>query len=97
MIRVRSFWGANLSLIFLLGYFAPWILEPGTGLSFYLLAFFWFWLVGWAVALLQIFFMWRKLRKQDPSWKGEAISVLFITLTYVVVIVSALNGYLVSV
>ena len=85
-----------ISLIMSAFWFAPWIGDPRSGLSFYVLAFFWFF-IAWIIALgycVKAF----KLRKTDSGaktmyWIGASI----IFISYFIVWAGAVKGYMVTV
>jgi len=94
MKYIKPYWGAVVSVIALFCYFSPWVTDhPREALGIYLLAFFWFFLVGWVVLLVNLVFMGVSLKRRDAFWKQYGISSLIIVLCYIGVWIGVVKGF----
>jgi hypothetical protein len=96
--RIKTYWGAALSLTAVAGYFSPWYAaDAHAALGFYVLAFLWFLLPGWVELAINLVAVGRKLKRKEPEWKHPASAACITALCYAAVWTGIFNGYMVTV
>lgn len=97
MKLISAYWGAALSLLAVVAYFAPWIIEPRDGLGLHLLAMGWFVCIASITFLVNFIIMIKMIRRGHQGWKHFAIADGVILICFSIVFLSAQSGYMVTV
>jgi hypothetical protein len=93
---IRIYFVAVLSIIALLFYFLPWIVDAHTALGFYILAFLWFMFVWIPLLIHIILFVKLKIAKNIKS-KHHLIASILILIIYGILFIGVSNNYVLTV
>ncbi|MEM7600035.1 MAG: hypothetical protein AAF357_01310 [Verrucomicrobiota bacterium] len=86
----------TVSLVMAGVYYLPWLIEPRVALGPYILAFFWF-LAVWIVAVIHLVLLVKNFRGEKSNAMRHGLAALLIGVSYVIVLVGLLNGFIVTV
>lgn len=79
-------------------YYLPWIADPGKSLGAYIIAFFWF-LAAWIPLLIHLYLgIRKKIKKEEGNiYLPHLVVALCILISYGIVVIGIVKGYMVTV
>jgi hypothetical protein len=93
MNYIKPYWGAGLSVIAIMLFFSPWIIDLADPLGPQILSMYWF-LFGASVIFCGNLVAIILMVKKNRSWNHYAISNGIIAICFVAIMVLANTGYL---